>query len=418
MTEPQDTNKYLKKKCRYCNAKLGKAFLDLGSTPLANSFLTKEEKNKVEFECPLKLVRCPVCGLIQLTHVVPAEMMFANYLYVSSTTKTFQIHFAEYARSVKKRLKPIASPLAVDIGSNDGLLLSCYQKEGMRIVGVDPASNLAEEANKKGLATINDYFGAESAQKIIDEFGKAHVISGNNVFAHIDGTQDVLRNVKKLLDSDGLFVIEFPYLGVMLEDMVFDMIYHEHMSYIHLAPLKYVLDQFDMKIFAVEEVSSHGGSLRVFIEHKTGPYPISKEVEELAAKEEEDGYNTEEIYHKFANRVYEVKRKLNQFVEDAKKEGKTISGYGAPAKGNTLINFCKLTSKEIDYIVDDNPLKQNMLAPGSKIPVVPSSRLREEPTDIVIIFAWNFADEIIEKLEDLRAKGTQFIVPLPKPKIV
>jgi SAM-dependent methyltransferase len=345
-------------------------------------------------------------------------MMFKDYLYVSSTTKTFQKHFADYARSVKEKLPHIERPLAIDIGSNDGLLLSCYLQEDMRAIGVDPAKNLADEANKKGLMTINDYFGEKSVKQILEDFGKADAISGNNVFAHIDDTRSVLRNVKELLDEKGLFVIEFPYLVTMVEGMLFDMIYHEHLSYIGILPLEYVLNDFGMEIFEIEEVASHGGSLRVFIQNREGGRPISPQVAKFAEKEQSGGYDSPAVYDNFAKRVYEVKEKLNKFVADAKKEKKSISGYGAPAKSTTLINFCGLTKDDIDYIVDDNPLKQNMLAPGAKIPVVSSAHLHEKPTDIVIIFAWNFAEEIIKKLEPLRQKGVKFIVPLPEPKIV
>jgi SAM-dependent methyltransferase len=418
MTSTVKTDKYLKVACRYCNAKLGEAFLDLGSTPLANSFLEKDEAEKQEFECPLKLVRCTTCGLVQLTHVVPADLMFSTYLYVSSTTKTFQKHFAEYAQSVRKRLFKKTRPLAVDIGSNDGLLLACYQKEDMRAIGIDPAANLAEEANQKGLMTINDYFGPSSVNKILSEYGKADVISGNNVFAHIDDIQNVLRNVKSLLDEKGIFVIEFPYLVTMLEKMFFDMIYHEHLSYIGITPLQYVLNRFDMEIFAIEEVSSHGGSLRIFCQNKDAGYTISPDVKSFLEKEEKEGYNSQTVYNCFADKVYRVKETLNKFVSEAKKKNQTISGYGAPAKSTTLINFCDLSKNQIDYIVDDNPLKQETLAPGSKIPIVSSEHLHSNPTDIVIIFAWNFADEIIKKLEPLRQKGVKFIVPLPEPRIV
>lgn len=418
MATKTKSDKYLKPNCRYCTSKLGEAFLDLGDSPLANSFLEKDDSKKEEFRCPLKLVRCQTCGLVQLTHVVPADLMFSTYLYVSSTTQTFKKHFLEYAQSVRKRLMKKSRPLAVDIGSNDGLLLSCYQKEDMRAIGIDPAANLAEEANQNGLMTINDYFGPSSVEKIRTEYGSADVISGNNVFAHIDDTHSVLKNVKKLLDQKGIFVIEFPYLVTMLEKMFFDMIYHEHLSYIGITSLQYVLNRFDMEIFAIEEVGSHGGSLRVFAQNKGAGYTISPEVGQFLEKEEKEGYNTPGAYETFAKKVYQVKDKLTQFVTNAEKEGKTISGYGAPAKSTTLISFCDFTKVQIDYIVDDNPLKQNMLAPGAHIPIVSSDHLHSDPTDIVIIFAWNFADEIMKKLDPLRKKGVKFIVPLPEPRIV
>lgn len=389
--------KYKKVACRYCDTKLPEAFLELGRMALANSFIKKEQISEQEFECPLSLTRCDECGLIQLTHVVPADLMFSHYLYVSSTTATFRKHFAEYAKSVKEKSVKKENLVALDIGSNDGLLVSCFINEGMKGIGIEPANNLAVEANKNGIPTINRYFDEEAVELIITQYGKADIITANNVFAHIDDSQSVCKNVNKLLNNDGMFVIEFPYLVTMTEEMLFDMIYHEHLSYIALTPLKIFLAKFQLQIFDVDYVSSHGGSLRIYIQKNSSRHSISKKVTELLESEKIKGYNSQEIYLQFAKKVYKVKEKLISFINNAKQEGRSVCGYGAPAKGNTLINFCKLTSKQIDYIVDDNPLKQNMFTPGAKIPVVPSSHLSENPTDYVIIFAWNFAKEIIYK---------------------
>ena len=413
------TDLYRKTSCRYCTSPLPEPFLDLGQTPLANSFLKKEELSQKEFVCPLRLAWCSRCWLVQLCDAVPAEKMFRNYLYVSSTTETFKKHFAEYAQKAKAKLLNASAPLlAVDIGSNDGLLLSCYQKEGMTAVGVEPAVNLSQEANRKGIATLNDYFGARAVEKILKDYGPADMVSGNNVFAHIDDIHDVCRNVAKLLKPQGIFVIEFPYLAVMLEKMVFDMIYHEHLSYIAVTPLRYLFHQFHLEIFAIETVSSHGGSLRVFIQKKGAGRPVSSKVDAMLHEESNKGYGSPEVYRQFAERVYGVKRGLVAFVDQIKSQKKSISGYGAPAKGNTLINFCGFNAHQIDYIVDDNPLKQGLFSPGAKIPVVPAAYRSQHPTDYVILFAWNFAEEIIRKLQLLREKGVQFMIPLPEPKIV
>ncbi len=409
---------YKKKNCRYCDSVLPEAFLELGSQPLANSFLTREEAGREEFQCPLSLTRCSRCGLVQLTHVVSADLMFSNYLYVSSTTQTFKVHFAEYAKKAKARLLQVNKRIAVDIGSNDGLLLSCYEKEGLKAIGVEPAKNLADDANARGLLTVNDYFGDSSVKRILKEHGPADIVSANNVFAHIDDIKSVLKNVKALLSAQGIFVIEFPYLVTMAEEMLFDMIYHEHLSYIAVNPLKYVLGQFGLEIFAIEQVASHGGSLRVFIQKQGAGQKISSEVVELSAQETNGGYSGDKLYLDFSGRVHGVKKDLVRFVQEIRKTGKTVSGYGAPAKGNTLINFCGFTPSEIGYIVDDNPLKQNLLSPGARIPVVPSQHLHDHPTDFVIIFAWNFASEIIKKLDPLKQKGVKFIIPLPKPHII
>lgn len=415
MNGPED---YRRKQCRYCGAELPPPFLKLGPMALANSFLTREEARQPEFECPLDLTLCPVCRLVQLTHVVPAEKMFSHYLYVSSTTQTFRTHFADYARSVRAKIFKKTGGVAVDIGSNDGLLVACYEKEGFTGIGIEPAKNLSDDANRRGIYTIHDYFGERSVKEILGKAGPADVISGNNVFAHIDDTHGVLRNVSALLDPQGIFVIEFPYLGVMFEKMFFDMIYHEHLSYIAVAPLRHVLGLFGLEIFDIEEVSSHGGSLRVYIQKKGAGRPVALKVTAMLADEARKGYDRDATYEDFAKRVYKVREELIRFVTEAKAGEKTISGYGAPAKATTIINFCRLGPREIDYVVDDNPLKQDRLVPGAKIPVVPRTYLSEHPTDFIVIFAWNFAPEIMKKLGPEKQKGIKFIIPLPSPSVV
>jgi SAM-dependent methyltransferase len=415
----KQTERYRKTHCRYCNSPLESPFLDLGATPLANSFLTLEESRKKEFTCPLALSRCAPCGLVQLTHVVPPDLMFSNYLYVSSTTATFRQHFATYAQRARQCVqKERSSILAVDIGSNDGLLLSCYQNEGMTAVGVEPARNLAKEANAKGWTTLNDYFGEQAVNQLLKTRGPADIISANNVFAHIDNIHDVCRNVSRLLHPEGVLIIEFPYLVTMCEEMLFDMIYHEHLSYVAVAPLTSLFRQFDLEIFAIEEVPTHGGSLRVFVQKKGARRPIGREVDWFLESERCKGYGTTKVYQEFAKRVYQVKEELVGFVDQIKGEGKSIAGYGAPAKGNTLINFCRFKPSQIDFIVDDNPLKQDLLTPGAHIPVVSSALLFHNPTDYVLILAWNFADEIVKKLDPLRQSGVRFLIPLPQPRLL
>ncbi len=411
---PQDP--YKKTACRYSGAPLGKPFLELGTMALANSYVRPEDKDKPEFTCPLSLVWSPESGLVQLSHVVPPDLMFSHYLYVSSTTQTFRDHFAAYAHSVREKIAGVDSPLAVDIGSNDGLLVSCYMKEGMRSVGVDPAKNLAEQANKNGFPTLNRYFDAECVKTIIAQHGKAHAISGNNVFAHIDDIHSVLRNVSDLLDDKGLFVIEFPYLVTMVEELLFDMIYHEHLSYIAVHSLKYVVEKFGLEIFRIDFVPSHGGSLRVFMQKKTGGRPVHESVEHFLRKEKDGGYLSGAVYQDFAKRVMGIRDDFRAMIAREKAAGKKIAGYGAPAKASTILNFYGLTANDIDYVVDDNPLKQNYLTPGVKIPIRPSSELEKQPVDIIVIFAWNFAREILKKIGHWKDKGVRFVLPLPGPQ--
>lgn len=407
---------YKKKECRYCDKPLPEAFLDLGVLPLANSFVRKEDAAKEEFRCPLRLTLCSSCFLVQLSHVVPPDMMFSNYLYVSSTTKTFRDHFAEYAASVRKKCAKKEKGVAVDIGSNDGLLLACYQKEGFRAVGVDPATNLAEAANKNGTPTINRYFDETSVNMILKEYGPADAVSANNVFAHIDDIHSVCRNVSKLLAPAGIFSIEFPYLVTMLDELLFDMVYHEHLSYIGVNALTYVLKRHSLEIFDIQQVSSHGGSLRVFIQKQGGPQKEAAIVGELREKEKQRGCLNESAYRDFAARVMDAKEQFMELVRETRAAGKTMGGYGAPAKASTIINYYGLTKDDILFAVDDNPMKQNLLIPGSQIPIVPSSCLMDNPPDYVVIFAWNFAAEILQKIGHLREKGVQFVTPFLEQK--
>jgi SAM-dependent methyltransferase len=404
--------------CRFCNSELDDSFLHLNDQPLANNLVRPEDKNIEIYKCELALTVCINCKLTQLTHAVPADKMFKNYLYVSSTTQTFRDHFAAYAKNLRDTVKNVEKGVAVDIGSNDGLLVKCYMNEGFNAVGVDPAENLAKLANDNGIPTINDYFNEECVEKIIRERGKADVISANNVFAHIDDIQSVMKNVKALLSENGVLTIEFPYYKIMQDDLVFDMIYHEHVCYINVEPLRYFTNQYGLDIFDIKEVTSHGGSLRVFISWKDGVYPMTETVTKFIAEEVEGKYNTLEKAKEFASQVEDIKDKLWQFINDAKAEGKTVAGYGAPAKASTIINYCLFGPDNIDFIIDDNPLKQNMLVPGANIPIYSSSILEEKLPDYLIIFAWNFSSEIIKNNGHLRKKGVKFIVPLPEPRIV
>lgn len=411
-------DEYKRKTCRYCETPLGTAFLDLGAQPLANNLPGIENARKPEFRCPLALVKCPECHLVQLTHSVPANLMFDEYLYVSSTTQTFRTHFAEYARDVRERIGQKPGALAVDIGSNDGLLVSSYEKEGLRGVGVEPAKNLAADANTRGVTTLNRYFGEEAVAEIIARYGKADAISANNVFAHIDDIRSVLQNVRELLADDGFFVIEFAYLVTMLEKMYFDMVYHEHVCYIGVTALDLFTTRFGMEIFDIKPVDTHGGSLRVFIQKKSGPRTRAGVVGRYLADEKQKGCREDRVYGEFAERVLGFRSELNGMLDGIKKEGKSVCGYGAPAKATTIVNFCGLTPREIEFIVDDNPLKQGRLVPGAGIPIVPSARLQDVPPDYVLIFAWNFAPEIMKKIGFLRDRGVRFIVPLPRPVLV
>jgi len=403
-------------KCRICGNESLKPFLSLGKTALANSFLSKEQLTQPEQKFPLETRFCPQCKLVQLEYVVPPEMLFKKYLYVTSTSNTFRTHFTQMAEAITKDFNLDENSLAVDIGSNDGLLLKGFQKADVKVVGVEPATNIAEIAVADGVETINDFFSRKVVEQIITSKGKADVVTANNVFAHIADIKGVLANVRALLKDDGIFVIEAAYFVDMLEQMTFDIIYHEHLFYYSLTPLNYFFTHNGMQIFKVQHVDSHGGSLRVFVKKQGSSRPIDSSVHEMLEREKAIGINDFETYQKFAFKVSATKDKLVKLLSEIKSQGKTIAAYGAPAKAATLLSFCGIGSDYIDYVVDDSPLKQGLFTPGTHIPVVSSEMLSTHKPDYILILAWNFADEIIKKTRPL--VSAKFIIPLPEPVIV
>ena len=405
-------------KCRICGNKYLKKFLSLGKTPLANHFLTKEQIKEEEKSFPLEICFCENCKLVQLTYIVPPELMFKNYVYLSSTTRTFQMHFSKMAEDISGEFNLNEKSLAVDIGSNDGILLKGFQKMNVQTIGVEPAANVAKLAEENGVETINSFFGEKTVREIIRRKGNADVVTATNVFAHIDNIHEVIKNVKSLLKKNGIFVIEIQYFIDTIEKMNFDNVYHEHLSYFTLTSLIYLFKMHGMQIFKVEKVESHGGSLRVFSMKDENKHTVNVSVPRILKHEEELGVGKFELYEKFAGKVYAVKDKLVKYLKEIKKKNKNIAAYGAPAKGNTLLNFCGIGKNEIDFIVEDNPLKQGLFSPGTHIPVVSTRMLDEKKPDYILILAWNFADEILSKTKKYADSGTKFIIPLPEPRIV
>jgi len=402
--------------CRICGSET-ESFLSLGETPLANSYVAVADLGRAEPEFPLELSFCQTCSVVQLTHTAPPEMMFKHYLYVTSTSNTFRQHFTKYAEDVAKEFNLNENSLAVDIGSNDGLLLKGFQKFGVKTIGVEPASNVAKIAEEDGVETINAFFNWNVAAQIIDSKGQADVVTANNVFAHTDTIKDIVKNVRKLLKDDGIFIIEVAYLVDMLEQMTFDAVYHEHLFYYSLTALKYFFEDNGMSIFKVQHVSSHGGSLRVFVEKQESGRQVDSSVAEMLGKEKGlvDSIRT---YKKFAAEVYDNKEKLVKVLKELKGHGKSIAGYGAPAKATTLLSFCGIGKEVIDFIVDDSPLKQGLFMPGSHIPVVGPEMLEKKRPDYILILAWNFADEIMKRCSEVVSGKTKFIVPVPEPRIM
>lgn len=407
-----------KRTCRLCHGTDLENFLDLGEQPAANAFLLRENFEK-EQRYPLIIARCgnPDCGFVQLAHVVDAETLFSDYVYVSSTSPVFVKHFEEYAQKMMERVN-VKDRLTVDIGSNDGILLKPLKELGARALGVDLAKDIAVKATAEGLETITGYFTEAFAEQVVAERGKAALITANNAFAHIDDLDDVVKGVRTLLATDGLFAIEAPYLIDFLEKKLFDLIYHEHLSYLSIRPLQAFFKRYDMRIVDIDKVDTHGGSVRIIVAHNNSPFAEAEIVQQMIDEEVSKGLHEPAVYRQFGQEVMANKDAVRALLKSLKSEGKKIDGYGAPAKGNTLLNFMEIGPDILDYIVDDSPLKQGLYTPGTHIPVVPASTLAKDPPDYLFILAWNFAPSIMKKNEEFAERGGKFIIPVPSPAIV
>lgn len=404
--------------CRFCENKKLIQVIDLGYQPAANAFLTKKQLSSHENRFPLKVNFCSKCGQLQLTHVVSPDILFRNYVYVSSTSPVFIAHFEDYARSVYKKLNLNKNSFVIDIGSNDGILLKPFKKLGTRILGVDPALEIAKKASKNGIETLPEYLDQKLAERIVKKYGYADLITANNVFAHVPYIDELILAVKKLLKKDGVLIIEAPYLVDFLKKNLFDTIYHEHVSYLSIRPLTVLFKRFDMEVFDVERTDSHGGSIRVFVKKAESKRQVQDAVKKFILNEKILGLGKLTTYTKFAKKIEKNKQDLNKILKKIKSQKKTIVGYGAPAKGNTLLNYFRIGKETLDYIVDDSEYKQGLFTPGTHILVVPSKKISKDKPDYVLILAWNFADSIMKKLSDYKKGGGKFIIPVPYPKVV
>src|SRR3989344_625841 len=397
--------------CRFCLGKRLKLVFDLRKQPAANAFLSKKELNSKEYSFPLKVNFCSDCGLLQLTHVVSPDYLFRNYVYVSSTSPVFVKHFEDYAKEVYENFNLNKNSLIVDIGSNDGILLRPFKKLGVRVLGIDPARKIAKEAYKNGLETLPEYFDQKLADYIIKKYGFADVICANNVFAHVPLIDELVLAIKRLLKPEGILVIEAPYLVDFIQKNLFDTIYHEHVSYLSIKPLGTLFKRFEMDIFDVQKTDSHGGSIRVFVKKNESQRKIRKSVEKFIKVEETLGLHNLRTYQKYWKNITRNKKKLNLILKKLKIQNKSIAGYGAPAKGNTLLNYFNIGRKILDFIADDSEYKQGLYSPGMHIPIVSPIKIEKEPPDYILILAWNFAESIIKKLDNYKKSGGKFIIP-------
>lgn len=404
--------------CRFCLGKKLKQVINLGNQPAANAFLTEKNLDENEPYFPLKVNFCLDCGQLQLTHVVSPDLLFRKYVYVSSTSPVFIAHFEEYAKTVFDKLELNKNSFVLDIGSNDGILLRPFKKLGAKVLGIDPAREIAKEATKSGIETWPNYFDQEIAKKIIKKYGNADIITANNVFAHVPYIDELILAAKLLLKDEGVLVIEAPYLMNFLKKNLFDTIYHEHVSYLAIKPLTVLFNRFEVEIFDVQETGSHGGSIRVYVKKNISQRKISKNVAKFIENEEQMGLGKISTYTNFAKKIEQNKKDLQIILKRLKKEGKMIVGYGAPAKGNTLLNYFKIGSNILDYIIDDSKYKQGLYTPGTHILVSSVEEIKKSKPDYILILAWNFAGPIMKKLGEFKKNDGKFIIPVPKPTII
>lgn len=404
--------------CRLCGDSRLTLVLSLAPTPPANAFVGAAELEKTQERFPLDLFFCEACGHVQLQDVVDPRVLFENYVYVSGTSPVFVRHFQAYADDVIARFQVPAGSLVVDVGSNDGTLLSCFAKAGLRVQGVDPARDIAADASARGIPTIADFFTPALAASIRADKGAAKVVTANNVFAHVDDLKGVVDGIRTVLDDDGVFVFEVSYLVDVFEKTLFDTIYHEHLAYHSVQPLIRFLAANGMELIEALRVDSHGGSLRGIAQLKGGPRPVGASVADAVALEQRLGLDKAATFLAFARDIDDRKRQLGELLRGLKADGKRIAGFGAPAKATTLLYHFDLGPDIIDFIIDDSPLKQGLFTPGMHIPVLPGSAIAEKKPDYLVVLAWNFAKPIIEKNAAFREAGGKFIVPLPLVEVV
>ena len=404
--------------CRLCDSGDLSLVLSLTPTPLANAFVTADALNAPQECFPLDLSLCGECGHLQLLHVVDPSLLFADYVYVSGTSPSFVAHFEDYAASVIKAYQPPPGALVVDIGSNDGTLLGFFQQVGMAVQGIDPARDIAKAASEVGIETLNAFFDAALAVQIREKKGAAAVVTANNVFAHIDDLASMVAGVRTLLDDDGVFVFEVSYLTDVLEKTLFDTIYHEHLSYHTVAPLVSFFAANGMELITADRVDTHGGSLRGVAQLAGGARAVASSVAACLELEDRLGLGRPGTFHDFAQCIDVLKTSLRDLLEGLKAEGRSIAGYGAPAKATTLMYHFGLSPDIIDFIVDDSPLKQGLYSPGLHVPVLPSGAIAEHRPDYLLILAWNFAQPIMANNSAFHEAGGRFIIPVPELEVV
>jgi SAM-dependent methyltransferase len=404
--------------CRFCQSPLEHTFVDLGMSPLCEDFVKPEGLKSMEPFYPLHVYVCSQCFLVQLEEFVSPSEIYDDYNYFSSYSDSWLNHAKKYTDQVVDRFKIDSNHLVVELASNDGYLLRNFLERDIPVLGIEPAGNVAREAIRKGIRTEMKFFGNKSALELIDSYGKADLLIGNNVLAHVPDINDFVSAMKVFLKSDGVITMEFPHLLRLIEGNQFDTIYHEHFSYLSFTTVDRIFRYHGLVLFDVEELSTHGGSLRIYAKHQEDQTKrISSRVPELRGRERNMGMCSLDFYTLFGEKVKSTKWKILNFLIQAKHEGKQVVGYGAPGKGNTLLNYCGIRTDFIDYTVDRNPHKHFNYLPGTRIPIFPPEQILETKPDFVFILPWNLKDEIMNNLSFIGEWGGQFVVPIPELKV-
>ena len=399
--------------CRFCGSPVIKTFADLGLSPLCETYIAPDQLNDMEPFYPLHALICDHCLLVQLDEYVSPSGIFEEYAYFSSYSDSWLKHASDYSDMVVERFGLDGASFVVELASNDGYLLRNFVEKGIPCQGIEPAVNVAEAATELGIDTLIKFFGQKTADEVVRSRGHANLIIGNNVLAHVPDLNDFVSGIRTLLAKDGVVTMEFPHLLRLMDDSQFDTIYHEHFSYFSYIAVDRVFRAHGMVIFDVDQLSTHGGSLRIYAKHDVEAPEITKNIRFLANQETEAGLDKIDTYLDFQDKVNIIKRDLLEFLIVARRKGKTVVGYGAPGKGNTLLNYCGIGTDFLDYTVDRNPYKHGKYTPGSRIPILSPDRIRATKPDYLLILPWNLRKEIVDSHSYIGEWGGQFVVPIP-----
>lgn len=404
-------------RCRFCQSELTVTFADLGMSPLSNSYVPPDRLRSMEPFYPLHAYVCNDCKLVQLEEFESPQEIFSDYAYFSSYSESWLAHCKAYVEMMLGRFGYAGDSKVIEIASNDGYLLQFFVEHGVPVLGIEPAANVAEVARTKGIPTEVRFFGVQTATELAAQGHRADLLLGNNVLAHVPDINNFVAGMQIILQRHGEITMEFPHLLRLMQNNQFDTIYHEHFSYLSFLTVEKIFAKHGLKLFDVEELPTHGGSLRIFACHADDGRPIGIRVSAMRKLERDHGLHDIATYRRFGEQVKETKRKLLAFLLDAKRDGKSVVGYGAPAKGNTLLNFCGVRTDLLEFTVDRSPHKQGRFLPGTHIPILPPDAIVSRKPDFVLILPWNLRDEVIQQMSCIRDWGGKFVVPIPEVKI-